>query len=110
MRSAATVAIGGRSPMIASIATDLPDPDSPTIAKTSLRSSARSNPSTAAKAPWRVAKETQRLQTSRRGMEGALKRSWRVGDWLRQQLRQKPLGSGPKCTPIQASTDHGSDD
>ena len=47
MRSAVTVAVGGRSPITASIATDLPEPDSPTIASTSLRSSVRSKPSTA---------------------------------------------------------------
>src|ERR1700722_9914488 len=68
MRSADTVAVGGKRPIAASIATDLPEPDSPTIASTSLRSSVRSNPSTAVNGPWRVANETERLRISRRDM------------------------------------------
>ena len=69
IRSAVTVAVGGRRPITASIATDLPEPDSPTIASTSLRSSVRSNPSTALNAPWDVAKETERLRISSSGMK-----------------------------------------
>ena len=70
MRSAVTVAVQGSSPMTASMDTDLPDPDSPTIASTSSVSTAMSTPSTAAKAPLRVAKRTVRLRMSRSFMAG----------------------------------------
>ena len=56
MRSAVTVAVQGSRPMTASMATDLPEPDSPTMARTSSGSTAMSTPSTAVKAPLRVAK------------------------------------------------------
>ena len=45
--SAVTVAVQGKSPISASMATDLPDPDSPTIATTSPPSTSKSTPSTA---------------------------------------------------------------
>jgi hypothetical protein len=68
MRSAVTLAVNGSSPITASIATDLPEPDSPTIASTSLGSTARSTPSTALKAPDRVANDTDRLRISSSGI------------------------------------------
>ena len=73
-RSATTIAAGGRSPIAASIATDLPEPDSPTIASTSFRSSVKSNPSTALNGPCRVGKETVRLRISSRGTGGLAER------------------------------------
>ena len=51
MRSAVTLAVNGSSPITASIATDLPEPDSPTIASTPSRSTVTSRPSTATKSP-----------------------------------------------------------
>jgi hypothetical protein len=47
MRSALTRAVQGSRPMMASMATDLPEPDSPTMASTSLGSHTESTPSTA---------------------------------------------------------------
>src|ERR1700677_3541936 len=70
MTSASMVAVWGKRPIAASIATDLPDPDSPTIASTSLRSTEMSTASTALNAPLRVAKDTVRLRISSRGMGG----------------------------------------
>ena len=57
-----------QEPMTASIATDLPEPDSPTIATTSPASTSRSMPSTALNGPAAVAKVTERLRISRRGI------------------------------------------
>ena len=58
--------------MTASIATDLPEPDSPTIASTSPSSSVSDTLSTARKLPCAVAKSTERSAISRRGIEPAL--------------------------------------
>ena len=69
-RSAVTVAVGGRRPMTASMATDLPEPDLPTMASTSPVSTERSMPCTAKNRPAAVSKETLRLRTSRRGIRG----------------------------------------
>ncbi len=55
--------------MTASIATDLPEPDSPTIATTSPASTLRSMSSTALNGPAAVAKVTERLRISRRGIK-----------------------------------------
>src|SRR5260370_35561168 len=76
MRSAVALAVNGKRPIIASIATDLPEQDSPTIASTSLGSTVRSTPSTALKAPVRVAKVTERLRISRSGMSSAPPHFW----------------------------------
>src|SRR5260370_40594245 len=76
MRSAVTLAVNGKRPIIASIATDLPEPDSPTIASTSLGATVRSTPSTALKAPVRVAKAPERLRISRSGMSSAAAVFW----------------------------------
>ena len=73
MTSASILAVNGSSPITASIATDLPEPDSPTIASTSSRSTATSTPSTALKAPWRVAKETREIADFEQG-HGQLRR------------------------------------
>ena len=70
MRSAVTVAVGGRRPITANIATDLPEPDSPTIASTSLRSSVSVEPVHRRERALRcVANETVRLRISSSGMK-----------------------------------------
>ena len=43
-RSAVTLAVHGRRPITASMETDLPEPDSPTMASTSLASTRQRNP------------------------------------------------------------------
>jgi hypothetical protein len=68
MRSAVTLAVHGSNPITASMATDLPEPDSPTTATTSSGSTIRSKPSNALKGPVRVTNETERLRISRIGM------------------------------------------
>ena len=68
MRSACTVATHGNRPMIASIATDLPEPDSPTMASTSSGSTTTSMSSTALNGPLRVANVTLRPRTSSRAL------------------------------------------
>src|SRR6478736_6482947 len=69
--SALTVAVGGRRPMTASMATDLPEPDSPTMASTSRASTCRSMPLTALNTPTEVSKLTVRFLTSRRCIASA---------------------------------------
>ena len=64
MRSAVTLAVHGSRPMTASIDTDLPEPDSPTIASTSRLSTASETPSTARKGPLAVSNSTTRLSIS----------------------------------------------
>src|SRR5262245_7310150 len=64
IRSAVTVAVQGSKPITASIATDLPEPDSPTIATISFGAIVKSKPSTALKAPEWLANETERLRIS----------------------------------------------
>ena len=59
--------------MTASMATDLPEPDSPTMASTSFGCTTMSMPSTALKAPPRVAKATLRPRTSSRGVRHDLR-------------------------------------
>ncbi len=66
--SAVTFAVQGKSPITASIDTDLPEPDSPTIASTSPASTERLIPSTARNGPVRVANSTVRFFMSRRGI------------------------------------------
>ncbi len=51
MRSAVTFAVHGRRPITASMDTDLPEPDSPTIARTSPVSTVSETPSTARNQP-----------------------------------------------------------
>ena len=51
IRSQVTLAVHGKSPIRASIATDFPDPDSPTIAKISPLSQVKSTLSTALNIP-----------------------------------------------------------
>ena len=67
---AETVAVHGSRPMTASMATDLPEPDSPTIACTSPASTVSDTPSTARKAPCAVAKSTDSPLISRSGIVG----------------------------------------
>src|SRR5690606_39213896 len=67
-RSALTFAVQGRSPITASIETDLPEPDSPTIASTSLSSTEKETPSTARNGPCAVSNSTVRFSMSRRAM------------------------------------------
>ena len=64
-RSAVTRAVQGNRPMTASMATLLPEPDSPTIATTSPCSTASSIPSTALNGPLMVGNSTVRLAISR---------------------------------------------
>ncbi len=59
--SAVIVAVSGKSPMTASMDTDLPEPDSPTIASTSCLSTETSMPLTAVNAPVAVANLTVRF-------------------------------------------------
>ena len=63
-----TVADGGRRPIRPSIATDLPEPLSPTMPRTSPGSTVMSTPSTALNGPEAVSKVTERLRRERRGM------------------------------------------
>ena len=62
--SAVTFAVQGSSPITASMATDLPDPDSPTIASTSPLSTLSDTPSTARKKPDAVLNSTVRFSIS----------------------------------------------
>ncbi len=63
----AIVALGPRVSPIKVIAhTDLPEPDSPTIARTSAGRSSKDTPATACTSPSRVAKDTLRSRTSSR--------------------------------------------
>ncbi|MNL77895.1 hypothetical protein D3C87_2041700 [compost metagenome] len=66
--SAVTVAVRGRRPITASMATDLPEPDSPTMASTSRASTDTSMPSTALNRPMEVSKETVRFLISSRAI------------------------------------------
>ena len=65
--SAVTLAVHGMRPMTASIATDFPEPDSPTIAWTAPASTVSDRWSTARKAPRSVAKSTVRFSISKAG-------------------------------------------
>src|SRR5690606_8574404 len=68
---AVTVAVFGNSPMTASMATDLPEPLSPTMARTSRSSTCRSMPRTAKNWPTEVSKDTDRLRISSSAMISA---------------------------------------
>ena len=59
----------GSRPITASIDTDLPEPDSPTMASTSLGSRASETRSTARKSPALVVKSTQRFSMARSGIQ-----------------------------------------
>src|SRR5664280_188156 len=58
------------SPSSEYIATLLPEPDSPTMPRTSFAPTSKESPSTARNGPWRVAKVTQRSRTLRTGSVG----------------------------------------
>src|SRR5262245_5390906 len=68
MRLAVTFAVQGRSPITASIDTDLPEPDSPTMARTSRESTVSETLSTARNQPLPVLNSTVRFLMSRSAM------------------------------------------
>src|SRR5690554_5529534 len=82
----ATFALWGNRPSRASALTDLPDPDSPTMARVSPGFNEKLRPRTAAASPRRVGKVTVRSSTERRGstMSGA-------GDGLRVERVAQPV-------------------
>ena len=63
-----TSALLGSSPMLASAVTDVPEPDSPTMPRTSPAASVKSTPRTAWTTPSFVGKSTSRRSTCRRGL------------------------------------------
>src|SRR5204863_3053377 len=69
--SAVIFAVQGRRPMTASMDTDFPEPDSPTMAKTSPVSTFMETLSTARKKPLAVLNSTVRFLISSRGMGGS---------------------------------------